>query len=31
MAKQQTEDEKPEANFLEDIRHRIMLSEESKK
>ena len=31
MAKQQTEDEKPEANFLEDIRHRIMLNEESKK
>ena len=31
MANQQMENEKPEADFLEDIRHRIMLNEESKK
>ena len=31
MSKQQTKNEKPEAEFFEDIHHRIMLNEESKK
>ena len=30
MAKQQTENEKPEVDFLEDIRHKLMLCNESK-
>ena len=30
MAKQQTENEKPESEFLESIRHKLMLCDESK-
>ena len=30
MAKQQTENEKPEVEFLESIRHKLMLCDESK-